>query len=240
MNNKTGLDAVMADPDAIRSIVLAMYSPSSDSAIDRYPDALHQLSPSMSSPITGTTTVSSRRSFLRSAIPLFGDGGVFQRSPKGNAASGAARGPGNASPYSPYATSASQQTVRLKISILEVLGAFAYMSSNGHALVLDAFTDVAKSCYDRRRFEKLVRDMERYGEDNLDFQVATITFINSIINSREELEVRLHLRAEFLSLGIEKHIKVISCSSGFWTNRALPVDLNWMLSLRGFSGSRDS
>lgn len=97
--------------------------------------------------------------------------------------------------------------VKTKILALEVLGALCLVPG-GHKKVLSAMDHFQKFAVERTRFQSLMIDLTRSLEDRQDsanLQIAILSFINVIINYKageESLEFRMHLRHEFLTLGI--------------------------------------
>lgn len=82
----------------------------------------------------------------------------------------------------------------------------------GHKKVLDAFTNFQEFAFERTRFQSLINDLDRsigsYHETNL--KLAIMSLINALVNygaGEDYLEFRLHLRFEFIMLGIDKIIE---------------------------------
>lgn len=81
----------------------------------------------------------------------------------------------------------------------------------GHKKVLDAMTDYKEFAYERARFQGIINDLDRNTglyRDDLTVKTAIMSFINAVLSygpGQESLEFRLHLRYEFIQLGV-KHI----------------------------------
>ena len=79
----------------------------------------------------------------------------------------------------------------------------------GHRKVLQAMLHYQKYAYERTRFQGIVNDLDKSTgiyRDEVNLKTAIMSFINAILNyspGEENLEFRLHLRYEFLLLGIQ-------------------------------------
>lgn len=79
----------------------------------------------------------------------------------------------------------------------------------GHRKVLQAMLHYQKYAYERTRFQGIVNDLDRSSgiyRDEVSLKTAIMSFINAVLNygpGQENLEFRLHLRYEFLMLGIQ-------------------------------------
>ncbi|XP_011403575.1 PREDICTED: disheveled-associated activator of morphogenesis 1-A-like, partial [Amphimedon queenslandica] len=98
---------------------------------------------------------------------------------------------------------------KIKILTLEILGAVCLVPG-GHKKVLNSMVHFQQFACERTRFQTVVMDLARsLDEDDSDsaaLQVAVLSFLNALINYKageESLEFRLHLRYEFLMLGIQ-------------------------------------
>ncbi|KAF5302867.1 hypothetical protein FQA39_LY02047 [Lamprigera yunnana] len=106
------------------------------------------------------------------------------------------------------AQSLSTDDIKTKIAVLEILGAVCLVSG-GHKKVLDAMLHYQKYAYERTRFQGIINDLDRdVGKyrDEVNLKTAIMSFINAMLNygmGQENLEFRLHLRYEFLLLGIQ-------------------------------------
>ncbi|UYV74721.1 DAAM2 [Cordylochernes scorpioides] len=96
---------------------------------------------------------------------------------------------------------------RTKVAVLEILGAVCLVPG-GHRKVLEAMLHFQNFAGERTRFQTLVTDLNQttgdYREDIV-LKTAILSFVNAIINygaGQDHLEFRLHLRYEFLMLGI--------------------------------------
>ncbi|KAM4692829.1 disheveled-associated activator of morphogenesis 2 [Discoglossus pictus] len=100
------------------------------------------------------------------------------------------------------------ENVKTKIAVLEILGAVCLVP-DGHKKVLQAMLHYQVFAAERTRFQTLLneldRSMGRY-RDEVNLKTAIMSFINAILNAgagEDNLEFRLHLRYEFLMLGIQ-------------------------------------
>ncbi|KAH8387035.1 hypothetical protein KR093_004218 [Drosophila rubida] len=106
------------------------------------------------------------------------------------------------------ARSLASDNIRTKISALEILGAVCLVPG-GHRKVLQAMLHFQEYATERTRFQSIVNDLDRstYAyRDNLNLKTALMSFVNAVLNygpGQENLEFRLHLRYEFLMLGIQ-------------------------------------
>ncbi|XP_054088534.1 disheveled-associated activator of morphogenesis 1 isoform X2 [Zeugodacus cucurbitae] len=98
--------------------------------------------------------------------------------------------------------------VKTKIAALEILGAVCLVPG-GHRKVLQAMLNFQEFAAERVRFQTVINDLDRTRgvySDNINLQTAIMSFINAVLNygpGQESLEFRLHLRYEFLMLGIQ-------------------------------------
>ncbi|XP_034101363.2 disheveled-associated activator of morphogenesis 1 isoform X1 [Drosophila albomicans] len=106
------------------------------------------------------------------------------------------------------ARSLAADNIRTKISALEILGAVCLVPG-GHRKVLQAMLHFQEYATERTRFQSIVNDLDRstYAyRDNVNLKTALMSFVNAVLNygpGQENLEFRLHLRYEFLMLGIQ-------------------------------------
>ncbi|XP_030079689.1 disheveled-associated activator of morphogenesis 1 isoform X2 [Drosophila hydei] len=106
------------------------------------------------------------------------------------------------------ARSLAADNIRTKISALEILGAVCLVPG-GHRKVLQAMLHFQEFATERTRFQSIVNDLDRstYAyRDNVNLKTALMSFVNAVLNygpGQENLEFRLHLRYEFLMLGIQ-------------------------------------
>lgn len=110
------------------------------------------------------------------------------------------------------AQSMSTENVKTKIQVLEILGAVCLVPG-GHKKALDAMTHFQKFNEERTRFQTLINDLDRttgYHREEFSLKIAIMSFINAALKygaGAEQLEFRIHLRFEFLMLGIEPVIE---------------------------------
>ncbi|XP_078314875.1 disheveled-associated activator of morphogenesis 1-like isoform X2 [Crassostrea virginica] len=106
------------------------------------------------------------------------------------------------------AQSLATENIRTKITVLEILGAMCLVPG-GHKKVLESMLHYQKFAAERTRFQTLINDLDRstgkYKEE-VNLKTAIMLFINAALKygpGKEHLEFRLHLRYEFLMLGIQ-------------------------------------
>lgn len=106
------------------------------------------------------------------------------------------------------AQSLSTENIKTKIAVLEILGAVCLVPG-GHRKVLIAMLHYQKYAFERTRFQSIINDLDRSTgiyRDEVNLKTAIMSFINAVLNygpGQENLEFRLHLRYEFLMLGIQ-------------------------------------
>ncbi|XP_030891145.1 formin-like protein 2 [Leptonychotes weddellii] len=60
-------------------------------------------------------------------------------------------------------------------------------------------------CGEKQRFEKLMEHF-RNEDNNIDFMVASMQFINIVVHSVEDMNFRVHLQYEFTKLGLDEYL----------------------------------
>eukprot|EP00069_Balaena_mysticetus_P014457 bmy_08563T0 len=104
---------------------------------------------------------------------------------------------------STIAQSLRTENSKTKVAVLEILGAVCLVPG-GHKKVLQAMLHYQVYAAERTRFQ-LDRSLGRY-RDEVNLKTAIMSFINAVLNAgagEDNLEFRLHLRYEFLMLGIQ-------------------------------------
>ncbi|XP_070577470.1 disheveled-associated activator of morphogenesis 2-like isoform X2 [Ptychodera flava] len=106
------------------------------------------------------------------------------------------------------AQSLSTENIKTKIAVLEILGAVCLVPG-GHRKVLEAMSHYQKFATERTRFQSIINDLDRstgrYREE-VNLKTAIMSFINAALRygaGEDSLEFRIHLRYEFLMLGIQ-------------------------------------
>ncbi|XP_077476468.1 disheveled-associated activator of morphogenesis 2 isoform X2 [Stigmatopora argus] len=100
------------------------------------------------------------------------------------------------------------ENVKTKVAVLEILGAVCLVP-DGHKKVLRAMAHYQKYAAERTRFQTLLNQLDRstgHYRDEVNLKTAIMSFINAVLNAgagEDNLEFRLHLRYEFLMLGIQ-------------------------------------
>ncbi|XP_033125746.1 disheveled-associated activator of morphogenesis 1-A-like isoform X1 [Anneissia japonica] len=104
--------------------------------------------------------------------------------------------------------SLSTENIKTKIAVMEILGGVCLVPG-GQKKVLDAMVHFKQFAHERTRFQTVVNDLDRstgrYREE-VNLKTSIISFINAIIRygaGEDSLEFRIHLRYEFLMLGIQ-------------------------------------
>ncbi|KAG9336836.1 hypothetical protein JZ751_003184 [Albula glossodonta] len=101
-----------------------------------------------------------------------------------------------------------QDNIKTKVAVLEILGAVCLVP-DGHKKVLQAMVHYQKYAAERTRFQTLLNELDRSTgryRDEVNLKTAIMSFINAVLNAgagEDNLEFRLHLRYEFLMLGIQ-------------------------------------
>ncbi len=97
----------------------------------------------------------------------------------------------------------------------------------GHKRVLEAMLHYQVYASERTRFQGILNDLDRSTgryRDDVNVKTAIMSFINAILNygpGQENLEFRLHLRYEFLMLGIQPTIDKLRKNENETLNRHL-------------------
>lgn len=124
------------------------------------------------------------------------------------------------------AQSLNTENIKTKIAVLEILGAVCLVSG-GHKKILDAMQHYQKFAFERTRFQGIINDLDRSTgiyRDEVNLKTAIMSFVNAVLNyglGQENLEFRLHLRYEFLMLGIQPIIDKLRNHENETLNRHL-------------------
>lgn len=100
------------------------------------------------------------------------------------------------------------ENLKTKTAVLEILGACCLVPG-GHKKVLDAMCHFQVYAEERTRFQTIVNDLDRSTgsyRDEFSSKIAIMSFINAALRygaGVDHLEFRIHLRFEFLMLGIQ-------------------------------------
>ncbi|CAO2607346.1 Disheveled-associated activator of morphogenesis 2 [Lemmus lemmus] len=109
---------------------------------------------------------------------------------------------------STIAQSLRTENSKTKVAVLEILGAVCLVPG-GHRKVLQAMLHYQVYAAERTRFQTLLNELDRSlgrYRDEVNLKTAIMSFINAVLNAgagEDNLEFRLHLRYEFLMLGIQ-------------------------------------
>uniref|UniRef100_A0A9J7ZER1 Dishevelled associated activator of morphogenesis 1b n=2 Tax=Cyprinus carpio TaxID=7962 RepID=A0A9J7ZER1_CYPCA len=106
------------------------------------------------------------------------------------------------------AQSLATENIKTKVAVLEIMGAVCLVPG-GHKKILEAMLHYQKFSCERTRFQTLLNDLDkstgRY-RDEVSLKTAIMSFINAVLSQgagEASLEFRVHLRYEFLMLGIQ-------------------------------------
>ncbi|KAI2651918.1 Disheveled-associated activator of morphogenesis 1 [Labeo rohita] len=106
------------------------------------------------------------------------------------------------------AQSLATENIKTKVAVLEIMGAVCLVPG-GHKKILEAMLHYQKFSCERTRFQTLLNDLDkstgRY-RDEVNLKTAIMSFINAVLSQgagETSLEFRVHLRYEFLMLGIQ-------------------------------------
>uniref|UniRef100_A0AAZ3Q8A3 Disheveled-associated activator of morphogenesis 1 n=1 Tax=Oncorhynchus tshawytscha TaxID=74940 RepID=A0AAZ3Q8A3_ONCTS len=106
------------------------------------------------------------------------------------------------------AQSLATENVKTKVAVLEIMGAVCLVPG-GHRKILEAMLHYQRFACERTRFQTLLNDLDRSTgryRDEVNLKTAIMSFINAVLSQgagEASLEFRIHLRYEFLMLGIQ-------------------------------------
>uniref|UniRef100_A0A668A305 Formin-like 2b n=1 Tax=Myripristis murdjan TaxID=586833 RepID=A0A668A305_9TELE len=103
------------------------------------------------------------------------------------------------------ALSLNNRNARTKALVLELLAAVCLVRG-GHEIILSAFDNFKTVCSETMRFEKLMEHFKNE-DDNIDFMVACMQFINIVVHSVEDMNFRVHLQYDFTKLNLDEHLE---------------------------------
>ncbi|CAB1425949.1 unnamed protein product [Pleuronectes platessa] len=103
------------------------------------------------------------------------------------------------------ALSLNNRNPRTKALVLELLAAVCLVRG-GHDIILSAFDNFKTVCSESMRFEKLMEHFKNE-DDNIDFLVACMQFINIVVHSVEDMNFRVHLQYDFTKLNLDEHLE---------------------------------
>lgn len=108
----------------------------------------------------------------------------------------------------------TSQSVQVKVNVLEILATLC-MVPGGHRKVLQAFFAFSRWASERTRFQTLIYELGRKWNnpyEEVRMKTAILSLVNAVIKygaGEKHLEFRLHIRFEFLMLGIEPAIEAL-------------------------------
>ncbi|XP_041132548.1 disheveled-associated activator of morphogenesis 1-like isoform X2 [Polyodon spathula] len=106
------------------------------------------------------------------------------------------------------AQSLSTENIKTKVAVLEIMGAVCLVPG-GHKKILEAMLHYQKFACERTRFQTLLNDLDRSTgryRNEVNLKTAIMSFINAVLSQGTgavSLEFRVHLRYEFLMMGIQ-------------------------------------
>ncbi|MGH0153181.1 UNVERIFIED_CONTAM: hypothetical protein FKN15_055135 [Acipenser sinensis] len=103
------------------------------------------------------------------------------------------------------ALSLNNKNPRTKALVLELLAAVCLVRG-GHEIILSAFDNFKEVCAETQRFEKLMEHFKNE-DNNIDFMVACMQFINIMVHSVEDMNFRVHLQYEFTKLCLDEYLE---------------------------------
>uniref|UniRef100_A0A669D470 Formin like 2 n=1 Tax=Oreochromis niloticus TaxID=8128 RepID=A0A669D470_ORENI len=102
------------------------------------------------------------------------------------------------------ALSLNNKNPRTKALVLELLAAVCLVRG-GHEIILSAFDNFKEVCMEEQRFEKLMEYFKNE-DNNIDFMVACMQFINIVVHSVEDMNFRVHLQYDFTKLCLDDYL----------------------------------
>uniref|UniRef100_A0A3Q4BKP1 Uncharacterized protein n=1 Tax=Mola mola TaxID=94237 RepID=A0A3Q4BKP1_MOLML len=106
------------------------------------------------------------------------------------------------------AQSLATENIKTKVAVLEIMGAVCLVPG-GHKKILEAMLHYQRFACERTRFQTLINDLDRSTgryRDEVNLKTTIMSFINAVLSQgsgETSLEFRIHLRYEFLMLGIQ-------------------------------------
>uniref|UniRef100_A0A8C4F3E9 Disheveled-associated activator of morphogenesis 1 n=1 Tax=Dicentrarchus labrax TaxID=13489 RepID=A0A8C4F3E9_DICLA len=106
------------------------------------------------------------------------------------------------------AQSLATENIKTKVAVLEIMGAVCLVPG-GHKKILQAMLHYQRFACERTRFQTLINDLDRSTgryRDEVNLKTAIMSFINAVLSQgagETSVEFRIHLRYEFLMLGIQ-------------------------------------
>ncbi|XP_072253250.1 formin-like protein 2 isoform X2 [Leuresthes tenuis] len=102
------------------------------------------------------------------------------------------------------ALSLNNKNPRTKALVLELLAAVCLVRG-GHEIILSAFDNFKEVCVETQRFERLMEYFKNE-DNNIDFMVACMQFINIVVHSVEDMNFRVHLQFDFTKLCLDDYL----------------------------------
>uniref|UniRef100_A0AAQ5YNV4 Formin-like 2a n=1 Tax=Amphiprion ocellaris TaxID=80972 RepID=A0AAQ5YNV4_AMPOC len=102
------------------------------------------------------------------------------------------------------ALSLNNKNPRTKALVLELLAAVCLVRG-GHEIILSAFDNFKEVCMEDQRFERLMEYFKNE-DNNIDFMVACMQFINIVVHSVEDMNFRVHLQYDFTKLCLDDYL----------------------------------
>eukprot|EP00794_Sanderia_malayensis_P020228 gene20228-22204_t len=118
------------------------------------------------------------------------------------------------------------ENIKTKVAVLEILGACCLVPG-GHKKVMDAMAHFQQYSEERTRFQTLINDLDRSTgiyKDEFNLKIAIMSFINAALRygaGADHIEFRIHLRFEFLMLGLQSIMDKLRKLENLTLNRHL-------------------
>lgn len=118
------------------------------------------------------------------------------------------------------------ENIKTKVAVLEILGACCLVPG-GHKKVMDAMAHFQEFAEERTRFQTLINDLDRSTgayKDEFNLKIAIMSFINAALRygaGADHIEFRIHLRFEFLMLGLQSVMEKLRKLENLTLNRHL-------------------
>ncbi|XP_046849776.1 disheveled-associated activator of morphogenesis 1-like isoform X2 [Xenia sp. Carnegie-2017] len=110
------------------------------------------------------------------------------------------------------AQSLRTENIKTKVAVIEILAAICLVPG-GHKKALQALTHYQQYAMERTRFQTVMHDLDRSTgshKEEFNLKIVIMSFVNASLRygaGSDHLEFRIHLRYEFLMLGIQSTIE---------------------------------
>lgn len=100
--------------------------------------------------------------------------------------------------------SLNNKNFRIKVFVLELLVVVCFVRG-GYEIILLVFDNFKEVCGEKQCFEKLM-EYFRNEDNNIDFMVVFMQFINIVVYLVEDMNFRVYLQYEFIKLGLDEYL----------------------------------